>query len=145
MKIAYLWGIKADEMDYSDEKPHEEELTAHETMADEPVTPGHGKGTDMIPTSKRLIRILYNKFFLVVLFFLAWITFFDSNNLISRLKVNKELRQMKQQKEYYLQEIAINKQIREQLTRDMDAIERYGREQYLMKRDQEDVFLIINQ
>lgn len=92
----------------------------------------------------KIFRIFTNKYLLAFLVFLVWILFFDSNNLISRYRVKQELRNMHQQKRYYEQEISTNEQLRDKLTNDLNSIEAFGREQYLMKRDNEDIYLIID-
>lgn len=132
-------------MEFNDEKPLEEELkTSSEehignTSDDEPEQ--HKRGFQF--RRKITWRILYNKFVIVLLIFIVWLTFFDNNNLISRFRVKSELRQLKNQKEYYLKEIEINEGFRDQLINDPEKAEAFGREQYLMKRDNEDIFLII--
>lgn len=134
-------------MQYQDEKSREEELTT-----EHPGTERTDEKTIKEPTRRKsgfrgslLWRLVSNKFFLAFMIFFVWILFFDSNNLINRFKVKSELRQMELQKRYYLQEISQNELIRDQLMHDLEQVETYGRERYLMKRDQEDVYLIIEE
>lgn len=130
-------------MDYKDEPSFEEELS--------PEFSGSSKADNSAAKEKpvrkgsRVIKIISNKYLLTILFFIVWLLFFDSNNLISRYKVKFELRQMHNQKQYYTDEIETNEKIKEQLTNDLDAIETFGREKYLMKRDNEDIYLIIEE
>jgi hypothetical protein len=133
-------------MHYDDEQPLQEDLDCNEGGEEQKEPRQRGKnGTDHEPVKKHLWKLLYNKFFLTTLVFLVWLVFFDGNNLISRYRVKKDLRSMKHQKEYYLEEITKNEVIRDQLTNDLEKVEQYGREKYLMKRDHEDVFLIIEE
>ncbi|HRZ41183.1 MAG TPA: hypothetical protein P5228_00600 [Bacteroidales bacterium] len=95
--------------------------------------------------AQKIVRVFTNKYLLAFLAFLVWILFFDSNNLISRYRVKQELRHLERQKGYYEREITTNQQLRELLTNDLKSIEAFGREQYLMKRDNEDIYLIIDE
>ena len=53
-----------------------------------------------------------------------------------------ELNSLKKSKEYYTQEIEKERKISEELRSDPSTIEKYAREKYLMKRDNEDLFVI---
>jgi len=88
-------------------------------------------------------RFIRNKFVLAGAIFFVWILFFDRNNLIDRHKYNKELRHMELEKEYYLERIAEDsKKLNELMTND-ENLEKFAREQYLMKKPDEDIFLIV--
>lgn len=132
-------------MEFNDEKPLEEELTTSSEKYTSDKREQEPEQQNLRSRFRRRItwRILYNKFVIVLLIFIVWLTFFDNNNLISRFRVKSELRQLKNQKEYYLKEIGINEGFRDQLINDPEKAEAFGREQYLMKRDNEDIFLII--
>ena len=90
-----------------------------------------------------LLPWLKNKYVLTVLLFLVWMTFFDRNDLITQYKQRSELNQLKQDKGYYLQEIQKNREMIEGLTTNPEQLERFAREKYLMKKDNEDVFVIV--
>jgi cell division protein FtsB len=77
--------------------------------------------------------------------FIVWMLFFDSNNMMNQWRNYKELQELLQQKEFYESETARNKVLVDQLTNPNDkrALEKYGREKYLMKKDREEIFLII--
>jgi cell division protein FtsB len=92
---------------------------------------------------KILLKILKNKFFLVTVAFLVWLIFFDNNNILSRLEARKKLRVLQQQKTYYLQEIEKNKKETIDLQTDTGDIEKFAREKYLMKKDSEEVFIMV--
>ena len=80
---------------------------------------------------------------LTILVFLVWMTFFDRNDLITQYKQRSELWQIKQDKVYYLEEIQKNREMIEGLTTNSEQLERFAREKYLMKKDNEDVFVIV--
>lgn len=91
-----------------------------------------------------MLRRLHNKYFYAGLAFFVWIFFFDRNNLVSRYKTMRELQNVKQQREFYMQEIKNDKKATEDLLSDTASLEKFAREKYLMKKDNEDIFLIID-
>jgi len=70
--------------------------------------------------------------------------FFDRNDLISQISYRKQLNKLEADKDYYLESIEESKRSLHQLMSDPDNIEKFARERYLMKRDDEDIFLIIH-
>ncbi len=93
----------------------------------------------------KIFRKINNRYFWVGLAFLVWIVFFDRYNLIERFKISRELKEAKRQKEYYENEIRKDKKEIEALITDTASLEKFAREKYLMKRDNEDIFLIIDE
>ena len=90
----------------------------------------------------KILRVLKNKYFIVSIAFLVWLVFFDQNNIISQIKLSRKLKQLQQQKEYYQLEIRNNEGATLELMNDTDQLEKYAREKYLMKKDNEDLFII---
>ena len=75
--------------------------------------------------------------------FAAWMLFFDERDLITTyIKQPQELKKLKQSSKFYQDEITATKTELDQLKSNPSAIEKYAREKYLMKRDNEDLFLI---
>jgi cell division protein DivIC len=95
---------------------------------------------------KLLTRIpawLKNKYFLTTVGFIVWILFFDTRDFItSHFRERAELVKLEKSKQYYEQQIAATKQELDQLKTNPALLEKYAREKYLMKRDNEDLFLI---
>ncbi len=75
--------------------------------------------------------------------FLAWLTFFDANNLVRQLELRSNLNELQCEKEYYLDQIKLNNALTEELRTNQSTLEKFAREKYLMKRDNEDIYLII--
>jgi cell division protein FtsB len=70
--------------------------------------------------------------------------FFDQNDFISLYQIKKELRELETNKTYYRHQIKeTEKDLTDLLTND-DNLERYAREKYLMKKDNEDIFVIVD-
>jgi|SRR3984885_1387986 cell division protein DivIC len=95
---------------------------------------------------KLLARVpswLKNKYLLTGAGFLVWILFFDSRDLItSHFRERAELVRLEKSKKYYEQQIAATRQQLQQLKTNPALLEKYAREKYLMKRDNEDLFVI---
>lgn len=94
--------------------------------------------------TKKILHFFINKYFLTTLAFVIWLVFFDSNNILNRLKVRDKLNDLKKEKKFYLDEIKHDSILTRKLLSDSVEIERYARERYLMKKDNEDVYLIID-
>jgi cell division protein FtsB len=75
--------------------------------------------------------------------FIVWVGFFDNDNFVSQFQQRKELNALMQQKKYYVEEIQRNKNLVKSLTTDRKELERYAREKYLMKKENEDIYLVI--
>ena len=93
---------------------------------------------------KLIFRILINKYFLTTVAFVLWMVFFDSNNLLTRNKLQEKLDGLNVEKQFYLQEIKKDSTLTDQLLSDSAQLEKYARERYLMKKDKEDLFLVID-
>jgi len=89
----------------------------------------------------KVSRFLTNKFFLATVGFLAIMLFLDKNDIFTTIERKRELNGLIQSKEYYIQELAELKKIKTDLENDPVVIEKLAREKYLMKRDNEDIFL----
>jgi len=91
------------------------------------------------------LKYLTDKYVITLLAFVVWMFFFSSNNLLSQRKLRKQLKESKAEREYYLREIEINKQNIHLLDNDLEHLERIAREKFLMKRDNEDIFIFVEE
>ena len=94
---------------------------------------------------KRLFIFLRNKFIITLLFFFVWLLFFDEYNLVSRVKNNKRIVEFEEQKERSVSDIERNKRLLQELQGDDDNLEKFAREQYLMKKDNEDIYIVLSE
>jgi cell division protein FtsB len=85
---------------------------------------------------------LKNKYFISFAAFAAILLFFDKNDLFTQNARSKELKDLQQSKQYYTTRIAAESKELEQLKSNPAILEKYAREKYLMKRDNEDLFII---
>jgi hypothetical protein len=70
---------------------------------------------------KRLFNLFRNKYFLLSMAFVVYMIFFDKNDLFSQYQYYQQVSKLKQERDFYL---------------------KFAREKYLMKKDNEDVFVI---
>lgn len=85
---------------------------------------------------------LRNKYFLSLTIFGIVILFLDKNDLFAQLDRRKELKKLEQSKKHYTKEIAAERKELEALKNNPATLEKYAREKYFMKRDNEELFLI---
>ena len=86
---------------------------------------------------------LKNKYIFTLLLFFVWMLFFDGNDLITRIKLKIQLSKLKAEKVFYEQEMKKIEETNRQLFSSEETLERFAREKYLMKRDNEEIFLIV--
>ncbi|HVB04182.1 MAG TPA: hypothetical protein VNE41_10750 [Chitinophagaceae bacterium] len=96
------------------------------------------------PMSHRIARLLQNKYVVVTLAFIVWIGFFDRNDLITQLHLRTSLRDLYRKKAYYSNQIAQTEKDSRQLLSSPARLARFAREKYLMKKDNEDLFVIVD-
>jgi len=90
---------------------------------------------------QKWVKILGNKYILILLVFIVWMLFFDENSFLTHRGLNKEINKLEKSIRYYSKEIEKDKKIINQL-RDSNLLEKYGRETYFFKRDSEDIYII---
>jgi cell division protein DivIC len=89
----------------------------------------------------RIFKIVSNKYFLILLVFAVWMLFFDENSVVNQGELNKEIEGIEKSIDYYEGEIAKDKQLISNL-KNPDSLEKFAREEYKMKKQNEDIFLI---
>ena len=94
---------------------------------------------------KRILPFVKNKFILTLIIFITWLLFFDRNNLIDRAKELRHLKQLEKDKKYYIERIDKDSKRLEQLKTNSKNLEKFAREQYLMKKDDEEIFVIVEE
>ncbi|MDN3205431.1 FtsB family cell division protein [Algoriphagus sediminis] len=92
---------------------------------------------------KQIFKYAKNNYILGTLFFLFWMIFIDSNNLVNQYQLSKKLGDLEDQKEYYQERKEIITAQREELLSNPELLEKFAREQYLMKKKTEDLYVIV--
>jgi cell division protein FtsB len=85
---------------------------------------------------------LKNKYFVALGIFAAILLFFDKNDLFTQLARRQQLEDLKKSKQHYTNEIAKEREELEKLRSNPSTLEQYAREKYLMKRENEDLFIV---
>jgi len=93
---------------------------------------------------KKILKIIINKYTITLLLFVIWMVFFDSSSVLNRMKYREKLNSLKQEKHFFLEEIKKDSILSQKLLLDTSEIEKFARENYLMKKEKEDVFLVID-
>jgi len=94
---------------------------------------------------KKLPKVFRNFYFLAGLFFLVWMAFLDSNNLMARFNLSSKLNALENEKEYYEEKIKEVEKDRNELFGTKESLEKFAREKYLMKKETEDVFIVVEE
>ncbi len=99
----------------------------------------------LIVCMQRLFGLFRNKYFLISVIFLVWLIFFDRNDLLSQYEYRQQLNKLKEEHAFYTKETAdVQKQL-DELTSNKEKLEKFAREKYLMKKQDEDVFVIVTE
>lgn len=91
---------------------------------------------------RHLPSFLRNKYLLTLSVFVVWMLFFDRNDFFTQLERRRNLAEIEQSKAYYTQKIDESKTFSKEMQTNAAAIEKFAREKYLMKRENEDLFLV---
>jgi cell division protein FtsB len=89
----------------------------------------------------KFLSILKNKYLIVTAIFLVWVFFFAQYDLMSQKNQKDELKAMEQKIEYLEKEVTALQQEKNLLKNDSITLEKYAREKYYMKKNNEDVFV----
>ena len=87
--------------------------------------------------------VFKNKYILTVIIFIVWIILFDSNNLITRFREVTELNNLKRDREYYFNKIESDRRKLYELKTNNHNLEKFAREQYRMKKPDEDLYIVL--
>jgi cell division protein FtsB len=92
---------------------------------------------------RRISPFFRNRFVLAVVALLCWIVFMDRNDAWTTFKNRRELSRMRDQQDWYQVEILRTREQLHQLSSNKQLLEKFARERYLMKRDAEDIFVLV--
>ena len=91
----------------------------------------------------RLPPWLRNRYGLAVGVLVVWLAFFHNYDLYTTWKLRRQLHQLHEQRAWYEAEIGNTREQLHELTSDKQLLEKFARERYLMKRDNEDIFVLV--
>ena len=90
---------------------------------------------------QRALGLVLNKFVITTVLFTVWVLFIDQDNVINQVKARMKLAALEHEREFYLEEIAKGKEELSVLQNDPVMLEKLAREKYLMKRENEELFI----
>ena len=94
---------------------------------------------------KKYLKYTKNFYFLFTLFFVIWMVFIDSNDILTQYKLKKKLNELEKQKEFYLERKEKIQADRQELMSNNELLEKFARERYLMKRKNEDLYVVVEE
>lgn len=89
----------------------------------------------------KFLKLLKNKYFIVIIALIVWLIYFDKNDIFTQYDLVNKCNKLNAEKEYYISEIENNKKEISELQNNAESLETFAREKYLMKKDNEDVFV----
>lgn len=92
---------------------------------------------------ERVPPVLRNRYLLTAVIFVVWLLFFDNNNMVERYRDMSALKQLKRDREYFTSRIEEDTRKLNELKTSNENLEKFAREEYLMKRENEDIFIIV--
>ena len=92
---------------------------------------------------KTFLSLIWNKYFISIVAIIVWITFFDKNDFMSQYELRQKLNQLRAEQKYYLDEISKSENDMNELKTNPANLEKFAREKYLMKKDNEEIFVIV--
>lgn len=91
---------------------------------------------------KEILKKFNNKYIIATLIFAVIFIFIDQYNVFYQFKTHRKLKEARKQVEYYEKEIKEQQEILDNLHKDSALMERIAREKYMMKRDNEVIYII---
>jgi cell division protein FtsB len=95
------------------------------------------------PKFKIFKPLLRNKYVITTIVFVIWMLFIDQTSFIDRFSLMKNIKEMKAERERLQNEIKRNKEMINELQSISEHLEKFAREEYLMKKPDEDIFIVV--
>ncbi|WNH09391.1 FtsB family cell division protein [Thalassobellus suaedae] len=89
----------------------------------------------------KYLKPFKNWYILILVIFGAWMIFFDTNSWFIHNELNNDINDLEAEKKYYEREIEKDKKAIKKLSTE-EGLEKFAREEYYMKRDNEEIFII---
>ena len=93
----------------------------------------------------KLPKYTKNFYFIFSCCFLVWMLFIDTNDIITQFQLKQQLENLEDEKAYYLEKIEEVKKDRQELLSNDALLEKFAREKYYMKKESEDLFVIVEE
>lgn len=89
----------------------------------------------------KFVKFFTNRYIIILIAFSIWMLFFDENSYLVHREFNKEIEELETAIDFYKKKIDEDKKTIKSL-QDSLQLERFAREKYLMKKENEDIYLI---
>jgi cell division protein FtsB len=90
----------------------------------------------------QFLHLLKNKYLIITVIFIVWVLFFAQYDVISLRRQKAELKEMRSKIEFLEKEVSRLQVEKNALKTDSNTVEKYAREKYFMKTDNEDVYML---
>ena len=94
--------------------------------------------------TKFKIRRLKNFYVITSIIFLFFILIFDSYNIFKQWQLKNAKTELEKSKAYYMEAVKKIRIQNKRLMNDDEELERIAREKFYMKKDNEEIFVVIN-
>ena len=98
-----------------------------------------------LAVAMKYIFFLRNKYVVTIAAMCAWLLFFDKNDVFTQYELIRKCEKLHEEKAYYLAEIASQREQLHELRTNKKSLETFAREIYLMKKENEDVFVFVTE
>jgi len=98
-----------------------------------------------IISKNKWLRVLSNKYVLIGSFFFIWIIFLDDASLKEQIYIDRDISQLKKDRDFYKEKLQKVRRELEKVQRDPKAIEKIAREKFFMKKKDEDIFIVVEE
>ena len=90
---------------------------------------------------KEIIKMPYFKYVIITVAFIIWMTFLDTNSFQIHNELNNEIDMLEKKKKALIEETEKDKELINKLS-DIDSLEHFARENYNLKKENEQIFII---
>tara|TARA_Y100000816_G_scaffold262133_1_gene219610 strand:- start:381 stop:692 length:312 start_codon:yes stop_codon:yes gene_type:complete len=91
--------------------------------------------------NSKFFKLFSNIYILITTIFFIWILFLDSNSVVVNIKLKSQINDLENKINQLQKEIEIDKKLIATL-KNLDSLEKYGREKHFMKKQNEEIFII---
>lgn len=91
--------------------------------------------------NNKFVRVISNRYMLIFIGFVVWMVFFDENSFLIHNEFDEEIDKLETDKEYYQTEIK-NDTNKIDVLEDPEKLDKYAREKYKMKKENEEIYII---
>jgi cell division protein FtsB len=93
----------------------------------------------------KYLKYTKNFYFVFTVLFVFWMIFVDSNNIYNQYKLSTKLKELESQKEFFQKRKDMVVSDMKELMSNEELLEKFARERYLMKRENEDLYVIVKE